>query len=118
MPSEGRQTALTFAGLRLRPEHIARGTRAAVTSRGVSAQAIVTQQSVYQALINVCKQSAEDRRWEWLKAYHTDHLRFIFIGFCPPLSSLAPYLYATLEQIYPCYSHSTFLHWWMLLKIF
>lgn len=60
--SKARKTALTFTRLRFSPEHIPRRAGATVTSRGVSAQPVVTEQSVYQALVNIWRHPLEDRR--------------------------------------------------------
>lgn len=81
--SEASGTALTFTSLRFGPEHVPRGAGAAVAPRRVAAQAVVTEQPVYQALIDVWKQPSEDRRNTCWNIQHSDQRRFVFI-FCHP----------------------------------
>lgn len=53
-----RACALTFAGLRVGFEDEPFGAGAGVGARSVPAQAVVTEQTVHQALVDVCREAS------------------------------------------------------------
>lgn len=60
--AHARTRALTFAGLGVGLEDESFGAGAGVGARSVPAQAVVTEQTVHQALVDVCGEASGERR--------------------------------------------------------
>lgn len=115
LTSKARETALTFTRLRFSPEHIPRGACAAVTSRCVPAQAIVTEQSVHQALVNVWKQPSEDRRYTCWNIQPSGQQCFLFLFSHPsPWHSL---FVVTAHSLIPNKIYSVLFKWQILMLV-